>query len=329
MTAPSPGHHPRAAVIVNPAKADVEKLRSAVARAEVAGGWAESLWIETTVDDPGHGMARDALDAKAELVLAAGGDGTVRAVAEVLSGSGVPLALVPSGTGNLLARNLDLNALSLGDAVRTAFAGEDLRIDLGMIELERPDGESEEHAFLVMAGIGIDAQMVANTNPELKKRVGWLAYVDAIARSLGDRRRIRLRSQLDDTPSRASTVHSLLVGNCGLLPGNVTLLPDARIDDGLFDVVTLRPEGFFGWARVWVAVVWENGVLRKSTVGRRLMSIGRPVRALRYLQGSRLTVRLERADAVELDGDAFGEIVGFRARVEPGALVVRVPGDAS
>lgn len=327
MTAPSPGFHPRAAVIVNPTKADVEKLRSAVARAEVNGGWAESLWLETSEDDIGYGQARTALEAEVSLVLAAGGDGTVRAVAESLSGSGVPLALIPSGTGNLLARNLDLNSLSLADAVRAAFTGEDRPIDLGMIELERPDGERETHGFLVMAGIGIDAQMVANTNPELKKRVGWLAYVDAIARSLADPRRIRLRARLDDGPPRAGTVHSLLVGNCGMLPGNITLLPDASLDDGLFDVVTLRPEGFFGWARVWVALVWENGVLRKSTVGRKLMSLDRRVRVLRYQQGSTLTVRLERPDAFELDGDAFGVVVAFKAWIAPRAVVMRLPAE--
>lgn len=324
MTPPAPSG-PRAAVVVNPAKADVAKLRENVVRAEVEHGWAESIWIETTPEDAGCAAATEALGADVDLVIAAGGDGTVRAVAETLRGTGTPLALVAAGTGNLLARNLDLHHQSIPDAVRTAFAGEDRAIDIGVVEFERADGGREVHGFVVMAGIGIDAQMVANTRPELKKRVGWLAYVDAIARSLRDHRRIRLRSQLDDGAPRASTVHSLLVGNCGLLPGNITLLPDAEIDDGLFDVVTLRPDGFLGWARVWVALVWENGVLRRSTVGRKLMSIGRQVRALRYQQGSRFAVRLERPDAVELDGDPFGEIVAFRAWVDAGAVLMRMP----
>ncbi len=327
MTTPPPGTPPRAAIIVNPAKANVSKLRSAIARAEAAGGWAESLWLETTTEDIGHAQTREALDAGVDLVVAAGGDGTVRAVAESLSGSAASFAIIPSGTGNLFARNVDLNSLSVEEAVRVAFAGVDRPIDLGMIEFERPDGERRKHGFLVMAGLGIDAQMVANTNPELKKRVGWLAYVDAIARSLRDPRRIRLRAQLDDRPPRATTVHSLLIGNCGMLPGHITLLPDAKLDDGRFDVVTLRPSGFFGWMRVWVALVWENGVLRRSTVGRKMMDGDRRVRVLRYLQGENLKVRLERPDQMEIDGDSIGEVIAFRAWVEPGALTLRLAAD--
>ncbi|WP_294181076.1 diacylglycerol kinase family protein [uncultured Schumannella sp.] len=327
MTAPTPGPHPRAAIIVNPAKANLSRLRSAVARAEVNGGWAESLWLETTTDDIGHAQTREALDAGVDVIVAAGGDGTVRAVAETMSGSGVAFAIIPSGTGNLFARNIDLNSLSVEEAVRVAFTGVDRPIDLGMLELERPDGERKKHGFLVMAGLGIDAQMVANTNPELKKRVGWLAYVDAIARSLRDPRRIRLRAQLDDRPPRATIVHSLLIGNCGMLPGHITLLPDAEIDDGRFDVVTLRPHGFFGWVRVWVALVWENGVLRRSTVGRKLISRDRRVRVLRYLQGENLKVRLERPDLMEIDGDSIGEVIAFRAWVQPGALLLRLADD--
>src|SRR5690606_1059326 len=128
-----------------------DELRAAVAEAEREAGWAESLWLETTVDDPGTGQARDAAAQGAEVVLAAGGDGTVRAVAEGLRGSDVALALLPSGTGNLLARNLDLTLNHLAESVTTAFTGKDRAIDLGVAELRREDGAIQTHAFLVMA----------------------------------------------------------------------------------------------------------------------------------------------------------------------------------
>jgi len=313
-----------AAVVYNPVKVDVERLRRAVARSERVG-WRTTLWLETSEADPGTGQARAAVEAGAEVVLAAGGDGTVRAVAEGLRGSPAALAPIPVGTGNLLARNLELSLARLEDGVLSAFTGVDREIDLAVVEIERPDGSRDEHAFAVMAGVGLDAQMVANTNPELKRRVGWLAYVDGIARSLRDEHKIRVRWRIDGAEPRANSVHTLLIGNCGVLPGNVVLLPEARIDDGVLDVVALRPEGFAGWLRIWTEITWENGVRRLGTAGRKLAGPRRPVRALRYLRGREFEVGLERPEPVELDGDAFGEAIGFHVRVDPGSLRVRTP----
>jgi diacylglycerol kinase family enzyme len=331
MTPPAAGTPKRAAVVYNPIKVDRDRLRAAVAVSESENGWAKSLWLETTEEDPGHGLATRAAGEKVDMVIAAGGDGTVRAVGAGLRGTGIALALLPSGTGNLLARNLglDINANHLEASVANAFAGIDQAIDMGVIEIDRADGTSEEHAFLVMAGLGLDAKMIANTDPELKKRVGWLAYVGAIGRVLIDKEVLRIRYRLDGGEERSSRVHTILVGNCGSLPGNILLLPDAELDDGLFDIVTLRPEGFGGWARVWVGIVWENGVLRRSSTGRKLLNLRqKPVRALRYLRGRRLHVDLDRPEEFELDGDEFGQIVGFRAEVDPASLIVRMPRDS-
>lgn len=328
MTPPASAKPRRAAVVYNPIKVDVERVRAAVASAESEHGWAKSMWLETSEGDPGCGLGRQAVEERVDVVIAAGGDGTVRAVGEALRGSGVPISLLPAGTGNLLARNLnlDVSAAHLEASVMTAFTGYDTAIDVGVVEIDREDGSSEEHAFLVMAGIGLDAKMIANTDPALKKRVGWLAYVDAIARALVDKEVLRVRYRLDGGEERMTRAHTLLVGNCGALPGNILLLPDAEVDDGLFDIVALRPEGIGGWARVWVGIFWENGVLKRSSAGRKLLGLRqKPVRALRYLRGRRFDVSLDRPEDFELDGDEFGMITGFRARVDPAALVVRMP----
>src|SRR6188768_2820416 len=96
----------RAAIIVNPAKSDGAVLREQVEKALNAAGWSASLWLETTPEDPGHGMAQAAVEAGVQLVVIAGGDGTLLACLHTLVGSDVPVALLPLGTGNLLARNL-------------------------------------------------------------------------------------------------------------------------------------------------------------------------------------------------------------------------------
>lgn len=329
MSLAAPTERRRAAVIYNPTKVDLEKLRAAVEAAEGTGGWRTSLWLPTSEDDPGGGQARRAAGEGVDVVLAAGGDGTVRAVAEALRGSTVAMALLPSGTGNILARNLDLSLTKLDESVMVAFTGTDRQIDLGLVELARPDGGTEKHAFVVMAGIGLDAKMIANTRPGLKRRVGWLAYVDAIARSMRDSEKLRIHYRLDDNEPLTMRAHTIIVGNCGSLPGNVLLLPDAAIDDGVFDVVSLRPEGLGGWIQIWIKIVWENGVLRRSSVGRKIMGLSREVRTLRYLKAAAIDVRLDRPEEFELDGDEFGTVIGFTARIDPLALRVRVPADAS
>lgn len=317
----------QAAVVYNPTKVDLAELRDAVALAESEAGWRKSLWIETTEEDPGVGQAKEAVSKRVDVVIAAGGDGTVRAVAEGLHESGIPLALLPAGTGNLLARNMDLTLSDIPDSVRTAFTGHDRRIDLGLIDVERADGSRDSHAFVVMAGIGLDAKMAANTDPELKKKVGWLAYVQPILRALKDNEQVRVRFRVDQGPERQMRAHTVMVGNCGSLPGNILLLPEAAVDDGVFDIVALRPKGFFGWLQIWTKIVWENGVLRRTEMGRKLAGMTREVRTLRYIKAAQITARLDRPEDFELDGDDFGEAIAFRARIEPHGLVVRLPAD--
>jgi len=317
-----------AAVIYNPIKVRVKTLKSTVKAAESAAGWNKTLWFETSVLDPGGEIARQALAEGVDVVMAAGGDGTVRAVAESLRGTGVPLALLPSGTGNVLARNLALTLNNLSHSVDTAFTGTVRAIDLGVVEAERADGSRSTHTFLAMAGIGLDAQMAANTNAVLKARAGWLAYIDPIAKALRDHNSVKVRYSVDGSSPRAATVNTIIVGNCGLLPGNVLLLPEAEIDDGIFDIVAFRPKGFFGWVQISVKLFWENGVLRRSTVGRRLISLSREIRALRYLRGTELTLRLERPEDFELDGDPYGEAIALKAWVDHLALNVMVPQEA-
>jgi diacylglycerol kinase (ATP) len=311
--------------VYNPIKVDVDALRRVVEDAAAKAGWAETLWFETTEQDPGIGQTKEALKQGADMVMAAGGDGTVRCVAEGLHKSDVALALLPSGTGNLLARNLDLTLDDLEHSVNSAFMGKDRPIDLGVVEAERADGSRDRNVFLVMAGVGLDARMIKNTKPELKEKVGWLAYVDAIARSLRGNNRLRLRYSVDGSPVRVMTAHTVLLGNCGSLPGNILLLPEAAVDDGVFDLVALRPEGLFGWIQIWVKIVWENGVLRRSSAGRKLMSLTKEVRTLRYMKGAKFTARLSRPEEYELDGDPFGKAVALRAWVEPLGLTIRVP----
>lgn len=324
----------RAAVVYNPIKVDLDLLKEAVAEAEQAAGYPASRWFETTKDDPGVEMAKEAVRDGVDLVLASGGDGTVRAVVEGLRGSDCVLGLLPAGTGNLLARNLDLTLDDLPHAVTTAFGGVDRPVDLGIAEMVRPDGSREEMAFVVMAGVGLDAQMVVNSDDDLKAKAGWLAYIHAIGKSMKGGRRIKLRYSLDGSDFHTARVHTLLAGNCGSLPANILLLPDAAVDDGVLDIVALRPDGLLGWLQIWAKILLENAILRRTEVGRKIVesgpgqAAGKQVRALRYLRGAVLTVQLREPEEFELDGDTVGQIRGVTLRADRHALRIRVPRDS-
>lgn len=312
-----------AAVVYNPIKVDLPAIEAVVASEQQAAGWGETRWFPTSKDDPGQGATREALAADVDMIIVAGGDGTVRAVAEAARGHDVALALLPSGTGNLLARNLKLTLDDLENSIHSAFTGGDREIDLGMIEIRRADRSIDKHAFLVMAGMGLDAKMLANTDDDLKAKIGWLAYVRAIVIALRDKNQLRLRYTFDDGEKKSLRAHTVIIGNCGSLQANVLLLPDAAVDDGLFDVLLLRPEGFISWTQVLGKIVWENGVLARTPLGRKFRT--KEIDALNYVKAEQMTMTLSHPEKIELDGDEFGETIAVRTWVEAGALRVRVP----
>ncbi|MFN2496303.1 MAG: diacylglycerol kinase family protein [Pseudonocardiaceae bacterium] len=297
---------PLPAVVVNPSHVeDLGKLQTQIARVCAELGWAPPLWLETTVEDPGGGQARIALAAGADVVLVCGGDGTVRHVAHVLAGSGTPLGLVPTGTANLLARNLAMVLDDPARATRMALCGNNRAVDVGRVFI---DDRAEEQAFMVMAGVGFAAEIMAGAPHELKARLGSLAYFVSGVRALrGPRAPITLAVDGRIEPPRQ--VRTVVVGNCGKLLAGLVLMPAARVDDGLLDVVAIGPRGIIGWLAV------AARVLTRRRRGHRIVQ---------HWQGRTVIISAETPQQAQLDGDLVGEVSGLRMRVDPGALLVRV-----
>ncbi|KQQ83185.1 diacylglycerol kinase family protein [Arthrobacter sp. Leaf137] len=306
MTDTSSTSPKRAAIIVNPAKPVDIDVRGLVAKHCVENGWGEAIWLETTKEDPGVGQAKEALSQGADIVIAAGGDGTVRCVAEVLAGGDVPMGLLPLGTGNLLARNLGMDVTDYDGAMAGALIGAERKIDVVRARRSDPD---KEQLFLVMAGVGYDATIMADTNEDLKDKVGWLAYVDAGIRNLPGKP-VKATVVIDGQTVVHRGVRSVMVGNCGKVQGGLEIFPDAKVDDGLLDIAVLAPHhGRLGWLSVLAGILGKGR--NRDT-------------AVEYFQGKSVEITLEHADDYQLDGDHEGEGKHVLMTMEPGALTLRM-----
>lgn len=172
-------------------------------------------------------LAREAA-ADADLVLVAGGDGTMRAVAGALQGSDMPLAILPSGTVNVLARELGIPLDDPAAAVDIALDGVVRPIDMGLC-----NGEP----FLLVCSGGVDSATVAQVNADLKGAVGATAYALAAVGALATFTPPRARVRIDGRKLPETDIFLVAVGNTSLYGGDLKLLPTARLDDGLLDLI--------------------------------------------------------------------------------------------
>lgn len=274
-------------------------LRAAVQDAIRTAGWPEPDWLRTTEQDPGRGLAQQAVKDGAQLVVACGGDGTVSSCAEGLAGTGVPMAILAVGTGNLIAGNLGIPT-DPKSALEVLTSGVDEPVDVGRYAGGLVVG---------MAGIGLDAAMVTDAPVWLKKHLGWAAYVVSILRHLGDRG-IRVSMELDGVRHVRRRVRTLVIGNMGTLRGGIQLLPDARADDGLLDAVLLAPRGILGWLPVAARIAIRRS---KSTV------------TVERFQARHIVVRTAHSVPQEVDGEPQRSARVMDITIDPGALLVRVP----
>jgi diacylglycerol kinase (ATP) len=308
----------RIAVVLNPSKfASTAAFRRQISDVIERVEGAETVFYETTIDDPGRGQTRQAVAEGADLVMAAGGDGTVRMVAGELAGTDTRMGIIPSGTGNLLARNIDLPLEDPAAAMVAALTGKDHQVDVGWLRF----GDSPAAAlaaprqiFLVIAGFGADAEMIGYTDPRMKKRIGWIAYILGGVRTvLG--RSVDVVVELPDETRHAHKARTVLLGNVGRLPGGFVLMPDATIDNGRLEVVVAGWRGAAGFSQVATQVINPRLVPK---VGPKLSTMER------YLTpGVRVTTT--KAQPVQLDGDTDIAATHLIATVDPGVLRLRVP----
>lgn len=277
---------------------------------EVAGSVDDLVVLPTTARDSGPGQAQEALRMGAERVLVAGGDGTVRAVAHTLRGSGVPLGVVPIGTANIFARNLGLvprrSARLLVELARTHVVRP---VDVGLARWRVDEQWSDEQAFLVLAGIGHDAATVLGTTSAAKSRLGWPAYLRSGVRQVLSKP-VAMHVSLDDAEPILLPLWSLLAGNTPRVPGGIEVFPGARLDDGQLSLTLCSVDRPHQWA-----AIGAKGLLR----------LAREVPRLDHASARLVRVTPTEPQPIQLDGDVFGPVHELEVRVAPASLSVLLP----
>jgi len=289
-----------AAFVVNSSRVhDLRGFWHTCERAAAARGLTPPLLLATSTDDRLAEVAGRALKAGAGLVFAVGGDGTVRACAQALAGSGIRLAIIPRGSANLTANALGIPP-RLSNALAVGFDGQDRRIDLAT---------ANGVPFAAMAGIGIDAAVVDAASNSLKRFAGWPAYAAAAVSKL-TRKPVSFAVQLDDAEPIRIAARSVAVGNCGILPGGFSIMPQARLDDGQLDVAVLAPTGLLGWASIGLRVILgssnDDGQLQRH-------------------RAQHVEIHADAECPRQIDGEVVEPGTSLTVRVLPDALFVRVP----
>lgn len=273
----------------------LDELRSVLEQAGVD----DMYWSEVPKSRYAPERVERALAEGADLVFVWGGDGMVQRSVDVLAGSDATLAILPAGTANLFASNLGIPD-DIAEAVEVGLHGHERTLDVGKINGER---------FAVMAGAGLDARMIRDADGGIKDRFGRLAYIWTASKNIRVepfQAKIEVNGELwyDDEAT------CVLIGNVGSLFGGVDVFDDARPDDGLLELGVTRAEGLGQWARTVARTA--AGTTAKSPF-------------VQATKAERIKVRLDRKVTYELDGGERKDVKKLRAKVEPGALRVKVP----
>jgi YegS/Rv2252/BmrU family lipid kinase len=259
----------------------------------------DPLWYEVKKSRRAPKYARRAAAQGADVMFVWGGDGTVQRCIDAVAGTDTAVAILPAGTANLLASNLDVPH-DLTEAVQVGLHGDRRRLDTGSVNGER---------FMVMAGAGFDAQMISDADRGAKDRLGRVAYIVTGIRNL-TAGRVRATVEVDGQPFFMGKISCVLAANVGRILGGVEAFPQAEPDDGRLELGVVTARNPVEWAR---------------TFGR--LALGHPDQSpfVEVTQGKKIRIRFDRKVRYELDGGARPATNKLRIKVHPASVTVCVP----
>lgn len=271
------------------------ELREILAREGVT----DPLWYEVKKSRRAPEYARRAAAKGADVIFVWGGDGTVQRCVDAVAGTDTAVAILPAGTSNLLAANLEIPS-ELAEAVQVGLHGDRRRLDTGSVNGER---------FTVIAGAGFDARMIADADRSIKDKLGRAAYVVTGIKNLAARR-VRATVEVDGRRFFTGKVSCVLVANVSKSLGGVKVFPGARPDDGRLELGVMTAGNPVQWAR---------------TFGR--IALGHPDTSpfVKVTRGKKVRIRFDRKVLYELDGGARKASKKLRVKVHPGSVTICVP----
>ena len=276
----------------------LEELRQVLEEAGVT----DPIWSEVPKSKYAPERVEKALAEGAETVFAWGGDGMVQRCVDVMAGTDATLAILPAGTANLFASNLDIPD-DIGEAVHVGLNGRERKLDLGKM--------NGEH-FAVMAGAGLDARMIQDADGGPKDRYGRLAYIWAASKNLRAEP-FKARIEVNGDLWYKGDASCLLVGNVGALFGGREAFDSASPEDGVLELGVTHAESLGQWAR---------------TVARTAIGSVSKSPFVQATKAERIDVEFDRKVLYEIDGGERKEVKKLKVKVKPGALRVRVPAEA-
>ena len=256
---------------------------------------------EVITGHPGH--ARDVLRAVHEVwdaVFVLGGDGTVSEVVGAMAHSGVPVGVLPGGTGNLVASALGVPR-NITSAVRALLTGERRTFDLGRL----PDGRY----FTFAAGVGVDVAMVQRTSIGEKRYLGMVSYALTATRAAFRGDMINITVDVDGTLVKARVVLAMVANAGSILGGRFTIGPNVKPDDGELDLCLYMPQH----PREVFAVFWK--LLRRDFT---------PDPLMQFVRGRSFRLESDAPVPVQADGDIVGE-TPIEITVAPKAAEFLIP----
>jgi YegS/Rv2252/BmrU family lipid kinase len=264
-------------------------------------GVADPMWVEVPKSRFAPKQVKRALADGADLLFVWGGDGMVQRSIDAMAGSETPLAILPAGTANLLATNLDIPQ-DIEQAVLIGLRGQRRKLDVGRFNGER---------FAVMAGAGFDAAMIGQADGTLKDRFGRAAYVWTGSQKLRVKP-FKAKIEVDGAPWYAGAASCILFGNVGRLFGGVEVFHDARPDDGRLELGVVNADGVTDWMRA----------IARTAVGQSERS---PL--VQATTAKKIKVKLNRKVLYEVDGGDRKKVRSFTVKVQPAAITVCLPRD--
>ncbi len=259
----------------------------------------QPLWYEIAKSRQVPTCVREAIKDGADVVFIWGGDGTVRMCVEALAGSGIPIAILPAGTGNLLARNVGVPQ-DIEKAVAIGLHGDRRVIDTATVN---------GHHFAIMAGGGLDALVMRDASDSVKERLGRVAYLWSGARNLGAKP-VKATIDLEGRRFFKGPITCVLFGNMSEVLGSIEVFEGTSADDGMIEMGVVSAKNRTEWVRT----------LTRAAVGRAESS---PF--VQTTRGRSMTVTFDRPVAYEVDGSEQKPVRRLKVKVRPGSTTICVP----